>query len=84
MQVWQRKATGRLLSALLLGLVGAASSQIGIQAYRHLGWSLFGCAALGYCILAAALYPLLNRIHRKYAADPNSSDTAAEGAKQER
>jgi hypothetical protein len=57
--------------------LGAVSVQIGILAYRRLGWSVLGTMAVVMPILLIAVMPVTLKIHRAcYMENPDESKSA--------
>jgi hypothetical protein len=75
MELWNRKAKGRLLSVFVSVLANVLSLQIGIYACRTWGWSLFGTAIASMLVLSIAIIPVTSKIQRHYGVRDESAPT---------
>jgi hypothetical protein len=72
MQLWNKKAKGTLIVALINGIAGGVSVQLAIVAYRQWGWHIFATMPVILLVLLLALFPVTSRILR--ASHSESSD----------
>lgn len=67
MELWNRKATGILLVALINGLGCGLALYSAIELYKRRGWTLFGTAACLTALILIALMPLNSKVLRIYS-----------------